>query len=123
MNLLFAYKIFITTGWFLLVFVAERVFGAAHLPAKLKKIEGFYRIARNLSLSTVNMVLSPLIIIPLTTYFSTYSIDWRPVWMQGGGWLLLDIIILDGFLYTWHRLVHQWQPLWRFHQFHHLKLF
>ena len=123
MNILFTYKIFITIGWFLLVFIAERVFGAARLPEKLRKTEGFYRIVRNISLSTVNMVLSPLIIIPLTAYFSAYSMDWRPLWMQGGGWILLDIIILDGFLYAWHRLVHQWPLLWRFHQVHHLDEF
>ena len=107
MSLLFTYKIFITTGWFLIVFIAERLFKAARLPQGLEKTEGVYRIARNLSLSTVNMVLSPFIIIPITAYFSRYSIDWRPLWMQGDGWILLDILILDGFLYMWHRLVHQ----------------
>jgi hypothetical protein len=89
MDLLFAYKIFITTGWFLAVFIFERLFMAVRLPAKLEKAAGFYRVVRNVSLSTINMVLSPLIIIPVTAYLSSYSIGWRPVWMQGGGWVIL----------------------------------
>ena len=123
MNLLFTYKVFITTGWFLFVFIAERVFSAARLPTKLQNAGPAHRVFRNISLSTVNMVLSPLVIIPVTAYFSNYTMDWRPVWMQSGGWILLDIILLDGFLYAWHRLVHQWPPLWRFHQVHHLDEF
>ena len=123
MNLLFTYKIFITTGWFLVVFILERLFAAVRLPDKLKAKAGFYRIVRNISLSTVNMALSPLIIIPVTAYFSSYSIAWRPLWMQGGGWILLDIMILDGFLYLWHRMVHQLPILWRFHRVHHLDEF
>ena len=123
MNLLLTYKVFITTGWFVLVFIAERVFSAARLPEKLRNDGSSQRVFRNISLSIVNMVLSPLIIIPVTAYFSNYSMDWRPMWMQGGSWILLDIILLDGFLYLWHRLVHQWPPLWRFHQVHHLDEF
>ena len=123
MNLLLTYKVFITTGWFLLVFIAERVFSAVRLPEKLRNDGSSQRVFRNISLSIVNMVLSPLIIIPATGYFSNYSMDWRPIWMQDGGWILLDIILLDGFLYLWHRLVHQWPPLWRFHQVHHLDEF
>ena len=125
MNLLFTYKVFITTGWFLTIFIFERLFKAANPPVKLKKKEKaeFYRVAKNLSLSSVNMVLSPLIIIPVTVYFSSYSVPWRPMWMQGDGWILLDIIILDGFLYAWHRLVHQLPVLWRFHCVHHLDEF
>lgn len=123
MNLLFTYKIFITTGWFLAIFIFERLFMAVRLPSKLEKTAGYYRVVRNISLSTINMVLSPLIIIPVTAYFSSYSIAWRPLWMQGGGSVLLDIVILDLFLYGWHRLVHQLPILWRFHRVHHLDEF
>ncbi len=38
-----------------------------------------------------------------------------PFWSQ----LLLTIIILDAWIYAWHRLNHTQPFLWRFHRFHH----
>lgn len=33
--------------------------------------------------------------------------------------LLLSFILIDLFMYGWHRLNHSWKFLWRFHRFHH----
>ena len=34
--------------------------------------------------------------------------------------MLLHVLILDFWLYWWHRINHQWSLLWRFHRIHHL---
>lgn len=31
----------------------------------------------------------------------------------------IEILLLDGFMYAWHRANHRWPLLWRFHAFHH----
>lgn len=33
--------------------------------------------------------------------------------------VVIQLIIIDIFMYGWHRLNHTWQVLWRFHKFHH----
>lgn len=38
-----------------------------------------------------------------------------PFWLQ----LSLSILLLDVWMYAWHRLNHQLPLLWRFHSFHH----
>ena len=43
--------------------------------------------------------------------------------MQHWGWIILDLIILDCFLYWWHRTNHEIPFLWRFHEVHHLDEF
>ena len=123
MSWLLTYKLIITTGWFLTIFITERLSMAVPWPETCKKMAAFYRVISNMSLATINIVLSPLIIIPVTAYVSQHSIDWRPVWMQSSAWILLDIVILDAFLYGWHRMVHQLPLLWRFHRVHHLDQF
>ncbi|HET6618368.1 MAG TPA: sterol desaturase family protein, partial [Dongiaceae bacterium] len=34
-------------------------------------------------------------------------------------WLPLDIVLLDFWIYWWHRANHEWRFLWRFHEVHH----
>ena len=38
-----------------------------------------------------------------------------PLW----AWLPLDILLLDLWIYWWHRANHEWPFLWRFHEVHH----
>ena len=39
-------------------------------------------------------------------------------------WLvaILSFLILDGYLYFWHRLMHIWPLAWRFHRVHHTEI-
>ncbi len=48
------------------------------------------------------------------------GLGWRPLWWSGGPGLLLDLILLDGWIYGWHRINHVVPLLWRFHEIHHL---
>lgn len=123
MDFLIAYKIIIVVAWFALIFLLERIYSAARYPAFLSSTQKHWRVAKNLGVSAINMLLSPLLIIPLTAWISVYFSSWRPEWMSHPAFFLLDLLLLDCFLYWWHRINHQLPFLWRFHEVHHLDEF
>ena len=77
------------------------------------------RIGRNLGLWGANIILSPLIITPLTAYCLSFAFWDRPDWMLSGYYMLIDVLILDCWIYFWHRWNHEVPFLWRFHAVHH----
>jgi sterol desaturase/sphingolipid hydroxylase (fatty acid hydroxylase superfamily) len=98
------------------ILTLERLFPMAkvHVAHKLA------RLARNFTLAGANAALSPLIVIPLSAYAATHALDWRPLWWSGWAGLAADILILDFWIYWWHRANHVVPFLWRFHEIHHL---
>jgi sterol desaturase/sphingolipid hydroxylase (fatty acid hydroxylase superfamily) len=78
------------------------------------------RLGRNLSLFGLNALLSPLLIVPITAWAGQHSLGLRPDWWAGGPGLALDLVLLDLWIYWWHRANHELPLLWRFHQVHHL---
>ena len=82
-----------------------------------------WRVLKNASLLLISAGLSPLVVSPLSALAATHALGWRPDWWSGGTGLLLDIIILDCWIYWWHRANHEIQFLWRFHEVHHLDEF
>lgn len=78
------------------------------------------RIVRNFSLAGLNVLLGPLIVIPVTTIAAGHAFYWQPQWWSGWTGLLLDLLILDCWIYFWHRVNHVVPFLWRFHEVHHL---
>lgn len=123
MELLLSYKALVAIVWFGSIFIAERYFRAASYPATFTPVSKRKRLLSNMSISVINMVLSPLLIIPLTLFIGAQFTSWRPEWMNAPAFFLLDILLLDAFLYFWHRLNHQLPILWRFHEVHHLDEF
>ena len=111
---LLAYKIAAVLGWLGLLLVLERIFPLARV------IGGFKRVAKNLSLAGVNALLSPLIVVPVSAFAASHALGWRPEWWSGWTGLALDILLLDCWIYWWHRANHEWPLLWRFHEVHHL---
>lgn len=102
-----------------LVFFA--FFGLEHIkPAVKTASHGLRRIAKNLSFWPLNIFLSLMFIFPITKFTAGYALFERPEYLQGAQGLLLDIVILDIFIYFWHRAMHEVPFLWRFHQVHHL---
>jgi sterol desaturase/sphingolipid hydroxylase (fatty acid hydroxylase superfamily) len=97
-----------------LLMLLERQFPMVKVRSKLN------RIARNFSLVGLNALLGPLIIIPITAYAAGYALHWRPDWWSGWAGLVIDFLILDCWIYGWHRLNHVVPFLWRFHEVHHL---
>ena len=115
--------------WLAVIFLAERLRPAAQPQIKAgdEAEGGLPRLGRNLGLWGINVVLAPLIVLPLTAWAEGQGLPWRPDWWQGWwqGWggLFLDLLILDAFIYWWHRANHRLPVLWRFHQVHHLDRF
>ena len=99
---------------FILLFVLEYKFPVAAARNSL------VRWGRNLSLATISIVASPLIVLPISHWAGQHAIEWRPQWWSGWIGLGVDLIILDCWIYVWHRLNHVVPFLWRFHVVHHL---
>ncbi len=84
------------------------------------KTTGYGRVVKNFSLAAFNIVLSPLIVIPVSIYAAQHAYGWRPEWWDGWPGLVLDVLLLDIWIYWWHRANHVVPFLWRFHEVHHL---
>ncbi len=80
----------------------------------------WHRLLRNLSLFGINAALSPMIVVPITIFAADHSLGLRPAWWSGWLGLGLDIVVLDLWIYWWHRANHEFPFLWRFHSVHHL---
>jgi sterol desaturase/sphingolipid hydroxylase (fatty acid hydroxylase superfamily) len=78
------------------------------------------RLARNLGLFGLNVLIAPLIVLPITWWAADLSLGLRPAFLAGWTGLLVDILVLDLWIYWWHRANHELPLLWRFHQVHHL---
>lgn len=83
-------------------------------------IGGVRRVGRNLSLAGINAVLSWAVVVPVSVFAVSHALDWRPEWWSGWLGLGLDLLLLDCWIYWWHRANHVWPWLWRFHEVHHL---
>jgi sterol desaturase/sphingolipid hydroxylase (fatty acid hydroxylase superfamily) len=113
------------TGGALLIFVTwERVWPAAESPLLARfghaSRAAWRRLARNLGLFGINLALSPLVVLPITIGATGFALGLRPAWWSGWTGLLLDLLLLDFWIYWWHRANHEVPWLWRFHEVHHL---
>jgi sterol desaturase/sphingolipid hydroxylase (fatty acid hydroxylase superfamily) len=95
----------------LLLALLERIFPAVILRENVR------RLAKNFSLATLNILLSPFIVVPISVMATQYAVQWRPPWASG---LPVDLLLLDCWIYIWHRANHRIALLWRFHIVHHL---
>lgn len=114
---LLTYKGLVVLGTLGLLLVAERLIPMA------KVMGGVKRVAKNLSLAGLNAVLSWAVVVPVSALAASYALGWRPDWWSGWPGLLLDVLLLDCWIYWWHRANHEWPLLWRFHEVHHLDEF
>ncbi len=97
--------------------VLDRVVPAARV------IGGAWRVVKNLSLAGINALMSWAIVVPVSALAAAHALYWRPEWWSGGLGLVIDLLILDCWIYWWHRANHEVQALWRFHEVHHLDEF
>lgn len=112
-----AAKAVAVTVWIVAIVLAERL-----LPA-VRRRGGWPRVLRNAGLFAVNIGLSRLAVIPITVFAAGMTLDWRPAWLDGGWAILIDLLVLDLWIYFWHRANHAFPILWRFHEIHHLDEF
>ena len=122
---LLAAKGLIVGGWIVLALVAEQWRPAAPVPLALAGYGAswFARWGRNLGFFILNSALSALFVLPVTAW-AALAAPWSradlvglavPAW----AWLPIDIVLLDFWIYWWHRANHEWPFLWRFHEVHH----
>lgn len=116
MQELISYKSSLVLGILLLLFVAERVLPAAPVVAAANG----RRLWRNLSLWLCNSLASLLIVLPVTLYAAGHARYWWSAWLPSWSWLWVDLLLLDLWIYWWHRANHRLSWLWRFHRVHHL---
>ncbi len=114
---LLPYKGIVVLAALAVLLVLDRRFPVARV------LGGVMRVVKNISIAAVNAVLSWAVVVPLSAFAAAHAFDVRPDWWSGWTGLLLDILILDLWIYGWHRLNHEWQVLWRFHEIHHLDEF
>lgn len=103
--------------WFAALFIAERLARAARPPASPA------RLRRNAGLWLIVLVLSPLIVAPLTAWGVNHVLWRRPEWMSAGTSgaliLIIDLVLLDLWVYWLHRAYHRVPFMWRLHEVHH----
>lgn len=113
----------VLTAWLVFALV-ERWRPAAGGPLLLRwgraTAAAWRRAGRNIGLFTINLVLGPLIVVPITLWAADFSLGLRPGWWSGWTGLVLDLVLLDFWIYWWHRANHVLPLLWRFHAVHHL---
>jgi sterol desaturase/sphingolipid hydroxylase (fatty acid hydroxylase superfamily) len=129
---LVASKAFVVAGWLIAFFVLERIRPAAERarlegcgpPSRLRRFLGDpARLLRNGCLWFVNAASGSLIVVPITAWAGGLAIGLRPAWLSGWAGLVFDLILLDFWIYWWHRINHTLPWLWRFHAIHHLDRF
>lgn len=104
------YKIILLSLCFIILFLLERI-----SPSHVTK-RGGARVLKNLSFLPINSCVSLIWVLPLTAYASSFFVWQRPTILEH---TLIDLLILDFFIYWWHRANHEMPILWRFHQVHH----
>lgn len=120
------YKAALLAAWLALLFVLERLVPRERPPRSAARGWGRYgwrRLGRNAGLWLINTGLNPLVVVPVSLWAASAGPQWRPEWFSGWPGLWLDILILDFWIYWWHRANHEIPFLWRFHEVHHLDRF
>ena len=110
-------KAVIVCLWFAALFIFERLARAATPP------QSPARLVRNAGLWFIVLLLSPLIVAPLTAWGVNHVFWTRPEWMtigaSGAIILAIDLILLDLWTYWLHRAYHRVPLMWRLHEVHH----
>ena len=118
---LLAAKAAIVAGWILLALAVEQWRPAAPPPVHLAGYGAawFKRWGRNFGFFALNGALSSLFVLPVTVWAALHAPWSRPEAVPDWAWLPLDLVLLDFWIYWWHRANHEWPFLWRFHEVHH----
>ena len=116
------FKTLVLAGWFGLFFLLERWRPAAPMPQNLSagRRPRLLRLGRNGGLFVLNSILSIAVVVPLSAFAADLALGLRPGWWTGAAGLALDLLVLEIFIYWWHRANHEVPLLWRFHEIHHL---
>jgi sterol desaturase/sphingolipid hydroxylase (fatty acid hydroxylase superfamily) len=118
-------KSVLVLAWLAAAIIIENRWGAAIVPLRIAGygIAWFARWGRNLGFFALNAGLAPLLVLPVTFYAAAHPLWTRPAFLWFPYALPLDLLLLDLWIYWWHRANHEWPILWRFHEVHHRDTF
>jgi sterol desaturase/sphingolipid hydroxylase (fatty acid hydroxylase superfamily) len=120
---LLSFKTVLVGGFLVLFLVYERVRPAVDHPLLVRfrgaSAAAWRRLVRNTGLFSINLLVSPLIVLPITVWAEQFTTGLRPPWLSGWTGVAFDLVVLDFWIYWWHRANHEIPLLWRFHQVHH----
>jgi len=107
--------------WLIAIVLIENRWASAIVPLRIAGYGGawFARWGRNLGLCALNAGLAPLVALPVTFYAAAHPWWMRPAFLAFPYGLPIDLLVLDFWIYWWHRANHEWPLLWRFHEVHH----
>lgn len=93
-------------------------------PSIAERKDRLRHAARNLSLGLMNATMTALIVSPLIVYVANWAESNKVgllhvVNLPASMSFPLTILLLDGWMYLWHRANHRIPLLWRFHRVHH----
>lgn len=109
-----ANKAWIGLGVFALLFALERVRASSPSTPDMR------RLLKNGVLWGLLLIISPLIVLPLTAFAAGHSLWSRPAEWPSLAMFAVDIILLDLWSYWLHRAYHEVPLMRRFHRIHHL---
>lgn len=106
----------LTVGALLLFTVLERIV-AAH-----QRAGGSSRLLRNVGMGLLGLVATFAVVTPVSVAATGLGPAWRAEWPMAIR-LITDLLVLELFIYWWHRAMHEVPFLWRFHRVHHYDAF
>jgi len=114
-------KSLLVMAWLIAVILIENHWSHAIVPLRIAGYgrNWFARWGRNLGFFALNAGLAPLIVLPVTFYAAAHPLWTRPSLLAFPIALPLDLLLLDFWIYWWHRANHELPLLWRFHEVHH----
>ncbi|GAB5389430.1 MAG: hypothetical protein Alpg2KO_23980 [Alphaproteobacteria bacterium] len=117
METLLAGKAWAVGLWLALLLVAERLRPLAPDMGLKRTLPRWGRVA---VLFAINSAMSLAVVLPVTALAADHAPwtrpDALPVWAS----VIASIILLDVWIYWWHRANHEIPFLWQFHEVHHL---
>ena len=108
----------------LVLFIVWESFSPFYPWFKGRGFDRFQHGFRNVIIGLLNAVVVAVLFVQAWLWAANWAHDHRfgllnlvqlPIWARG----LIAILILDGWMYAWHRLNHGVPFLWRFHRVHH----
>ncbi|WP_395019467.1 sterol desaturase family protein [Dongia sp.] len=118
-------KSVLVLAWLIAVIVIENRWASAIVPLRIAGYgrAWFQRWGRNLGFFALNAGLAPLLVLPVTFFAAANPLWPRPIFLSFPYSLPLDLLLLDLWIYAWHRANHELPILWRFHEVHHRDAF
>jgi len=103
---------------FVVVAALAAMLAAERWRPAFERVGGTDRIWRNVMLGAIASVLTFAVVTPGSLLATGLGPSWREGWPAALR-VTSDVILLDLYVYLWHRANHEIQFLWRFHRVHH----